>query len=124
MVSHLCYYKRIERSEEMAEKAEKWLNFSEASRMINKNKHFISTNYVRHPEYFEDVEIMQSGRNKMLRESDLPQILAKLKKGDARKSNRVPFRAKRQSPILTHAPKINFNGMHELLKGGHFYEEL
>lgn len=107
----------------MPEKAEKWLNFSEASRMINKNKHFISTNYVRHPEYFEDVEIMQSGRNKMLRESDLPQILAKLKKGDARKSNWIFFRVKCQNGSLTHAPKYNFTEFVGPLKGGNGYEE-
>lgn len=107
----------------MSEKAEKWLNFSEASRMINKNKHFISTNYVRHPEYFEDVEIMQSGRNKMLRESDLPQILARLKKGDARKNNSVFFRVQRQNGSLTPAPKYNFTGSIGPLKGGNCYEE-
>lgn len=114
-----CYSDTIERSEEMPEKADKWLNFSEASRQLKKGQNFISTNYVRHPEYFEGIEIMESGRNKMLKESDLPQILAQLKKGGARKNSEIFFRVERQSKVLTQAPAFNFTGKRKIWKGGY-----
>ncbi|MCG0836051.1 hypothetical protein QY896_18005 [Lactiplantibacillus plantarum] len=90
----------------------KWLTFREASQLIGKNPHYLSTLFRIHPEYFEGVEVKKIGatRTKVINKDQLEKVELQVKKIGALRKSEVFLRVKHKKNslvqrLLTFYPK-------------------
>ncbi|CAM3259357.1 hypothetical protein [Lactiplantibacillus plajomi] len=81
---------------------EKWLTFREASQLIGKNSHYLSTLFRVHPEYFEGVEVKKIGttRTKIINKDQLEKVELQVKKIGALRKSEVFLRVKHKKNSL------------------------
>lgn len=82
-----------------------WITLAKASQKIGKNSKYFSNLLGRRPEYFKGVHLKKLGTAYVMKESNIPKILKRIKKGGVRLVDR-PIKRTKVRAILPLSPRI------------------